>query len=668
MSYSADKNSGWERGAIGPETKKRQEGKSRLLDLLVIFLCLSGAATGLILFRLDLFRTINSRDQKPIGTIIIKNNVVQRRLGNRVLWDRLFTESPVYLGDLIRVAELSAASLHIGSSGIDLDENTLIRLEVARDGLIRLELTQGSMSLDTADGDIELNLMGRRLKAGPGTVLNASSGDDGIVLAISEGLVVSIDDGTPEGRGQEFPELMTGGTAISFNAAGIAKMQSAALMSKPRPNARYLKSGPEDLTIAFAWSRINLDAGEALRLEIARDRNFAQVFRVLDNLDSRTDTALGEGLWYWRLLFDDAELSSGQIIVVDASGPLAISPPEGRTYRYRTVPPQLSFQWSKKADASYYILEASNTADFLNPQLMAETDSVSFMDSSLGPGTWYWRVMPVFPPVYEGGAEFSAIASFRIEEGEELEGPAWPVLAEAEPAEEDVPALEAVPAPVEIVSRQDPPAAIVQSAASPVQRTVPPPAAAPPPQSRPAAPVTEQAAQAQRAAPGQEVPMQEAPMQEVPRQDPPAAAPVQSMPATPQAEPEAPVLVVQPLPLLPAPAQRLPQDGSRIGIEELRTQRSINFEWSAVPGANAYIFSLYQITDYGRRQIISAPPRAFTEWKLESFSAIDRGSFVWLVEAVRVDGEGVIERRGRVEENSFIIDIPMPRRPTVTAE
>jgi hypothetical protein len=110
---------------------------------------------------------------------------------------------------------------------------------------------------------------------------------------------------------------------------------------------------------------------------------------------------------------------------------------------------------------------------------------------------------------------------------------------------------------------------------------------------------------------------------------------------------------------LPAPAGRRPVNGYRIGIEELKTQRSINFTWSSVQGANAYVFTLYEQDGNKRRQInrviVAAPA-----WTLEDISALNRGAFIWRVEAVNKNAGGDIVRRGTTGENTFTMDIPLP--------
>ena len=143
----------------------------RLIDLFVIVFFLSIMAASLYLFRADLLQTLDARDEEPAGSITIRRNTVQRCHEDRVLWDRLFETSPVYAGDLIRVADLSAATVNLDDNEINLNENTLIRIQ--RDsksaGPLQIELKKGNLSLNASSGvaGITLNLMNRQVQAGP---------------------------------------------------------------------------------------------------------------------------------------------------------------------------------------------------------------------------------------------------------------------------------------------------------------------------------------------------------------------------------------------------------------------------------------------------------------------------------------------------------------------
>jgi DNA-binding CsgD family transcriptional regulator len=135
-------------------------------------------------------------------------------------------------------------------------------------------------------------------------------------------------------------------------------------------------------------------------------------------------------------------------------------------------------------------------------------------------------------------------------------------------------------------------------------------------------------------------------------------------PNTVPAEPQVPVVepIIEPqippaLPPLAAPLNLHPPEGHHIGIGQLKESNSIVFTWSAVQGADAYIFTLHKVTDDIRRQIIRVPPGNRRNWTLENIETLGDGTFIWQVEAVNVSS-GMIERRGRIAENSFVIDIP----------
>jgi hypothetical protein len=336
-------------------TEQKESGRGRRpLDYIIILLLLAGAAFCFNQFRLDILG-----NEKPVGTIIIGNNVVQQRMANRALWDRLDADSPIYSGDQIRTADLSNATLLIGPNSIDLNEKTVIRIQRSPDDKdsILISLDEGNLVITTVagGGNISLNLMGRQVDTAPGTILSASVGKDGAIMQVSEGIATLI-----EGRQKR-------------------------------------------------------------------------------------------------------EISSGRMIALDSGG--------------ATV-----------------------------------------------------QELPI--------------------QAHRSDTPAEPVIEE----EEQV--------PLESVS------------------------------------------------------------------------------------------------LLPAPLNRLPLTGHRIGIEQLKESDSIVFTWSATQGANAYIFALFQETGNGRRQIIRVPPANRRSWTLENVAALDRGTFIWQVEAVGMNSAGTIERRGSIGENYFIIDIP----------
>jgi hypothetical protein len=351
-----------------------------------------------------------------------------------VIWDRLVVDSPIYSGDLIRAAELSDATVHIDTNHLNLNENTLIRIEgpPEKKGVFQIELREGNISLSTGSGGsgLTLNLMGRQVQASPGTVLNAEMGNEGIIVQVSEGNALFIDEGQIRELGE--------GAMIAQDSNGLERIIQAAVITRPPPNARYLKNSPESLPINFNWRRINLEDGETLRLEIAADRNFSKDVRIIEGLGSQTQAEFDAGLWYWRLSYENTALSSGQLTVADASGPELLSPAMNSVFRYHDDLPQLRFQWSGRPEASHYIIEISAAPDFEQLRMSKELSAAFLVQSDLESGTWYWRVQPVFSSLYQGAASYSSAASFQIEQSDNLQAPALE-LPEPVPTKENAP-------------------------------------------------------------------------------------------------------------------------------------------------------------------------------------------------------------------------------------
>jgi len=659
--------------------KNRKDAGLKFLDFLMIVLCLSVAAVFFNKFRLDLFQTIYSRNEEPAGLITIKHNTVQRRPHDRVYWDWLRNESPVYIGDLIRVAELSDATLHIADNYIHLNENTSIRIRRTWDdkGPFQVDLDSGSLSLSTGTegGNITLNLMGRQVDVKPGTVINASAGGAGIAVQVSEGEALFTD--------KKQKQTLVATAVIAMDSEGRERTEPAVVVRSPPPDAHYLKSRPEPVNIVFSWDRHYLPPGATLRMEIAEDRNFGRIVRTIENLDSMAEAALGAGQWFWRLFYKDAVLGTGQLTVADAAGIKLLNPTPDKLFRFQTSSPIIRFQWSEAVEASSYTLEVSQTDDFTYPRIRRQVGGEYVIESNMEEGNWYWRVTPVFPSAYSGSVPPSPVSSFRIEQGEPVEEPLWtePVIAHT-PSESSAEAVteSSAKAAAEIVVQADtkppladipPPVPVKIRLITPANRTSLPGLTALRQQtvfqwdssgeveklrfvlSRNSNPLKGKPA-VEKFNPGKTIRLDR--LEEgiwywtVEAQS--ASGPVHAEPRQ---------LRVQPIPLLNEPKNRLPPDGYRVTIDEIRKAGTINFRWSAVPDANAYIFTLYQQTANKRQIIDQKTLDNHTGWTLSDFGLLDRqGTYIWQIEAVNKGQGGKIEQRGKAGQNSFIMDIPRP--------
>ena len=585
----------------------------RFKDFIAIFFFLFIAVLCIDMYRHDLLQTLSLQNVEPVGTVVIKKNVVQRRISSRVLWDRLSTETPVYIGDVIRVADVSEATLYVGDNTLDLEENTLIRITLSEDGEgVQVSISEGNISVasNPQSKKMTLDVNGKKVVTEPGVVVSASVKENGTrSVQVSKGAVKVIED---DGIAKEIPA----GAVFSVDYGGRETREKAVVVTQPAPNTRYLNSTRNPVTVNFAWNRINLEADELLRLDISPDNNFSNISNSVNELNNRAQARVNTGTWYWRICFNNTTLSKGTLTIADGSAVELKNPAANSVFRYSENYPSINFQWTEVEEADSYILEVSSTSNFLNPALYKRTNAAYVADSSLGNGLWYWRVTPVFPPVYSGNAGFSKTGFFRIEQtsaqtieaAQNLTFTQW--LAAESPSSRP---------PTEV------PAEIAAAVVLPL----------------PTAPIVTQAPAS------------------LTQSATPAAAPS----AVQSAQPEVarPAATQRPAEtLLTAPQNLRPARGVTYGFNELQSNRNIVFRWAAVREANAYIFTLYQQTTSGRQQIIRSTVNDGTSYTLNNLSLLDRGNFVWQVEPVVVT-RGSIQRRGRTAENNFTVNFPVPR-------
>ncbi|MDR1970806.1 MAG: hypothetical protein LBQ46_02680 [Treponema sp.] len=369
-----------------------------LSDMVVYAGCFLGIVFSLNFFRLDLFRTLERQTEQPVGTITFKYKAAQRRFSDRVLWERLKKESPVYDGDLIRTADLSEAMVTFAGGGavIDLLENSLIQIREDNQGF-SIDLTEGGLNVSAADTRLLVRSAGAEIEVDAGTVLR-----------------VVLDGGDLHYRVLEGAALVTGG-------ARTLERGAAALF--PRPSARFLYPGTGKTAIPFRWTRLNLTPEEPALLEVAEDRNFTRVVFREEYTGDSASVDLDAGSYFWRVAAgEDAGLLPDTFAfrVIAAPAPVLITPVQDYYYQFRVKRPAVRFQWTESGEAASYLLEAAGNRDLRNPSFTREVRGTSLYTSELGPGTWYWRVRPLFPAGYQGAAGEAAASSFEIRQSGEL--------------------------------------------------------------------------------------------------------------------------------------------------------------------------------------------------------------------------------------------------------
>jgi hypothetical protein len=395
-----------------------------LLDLLVIFLCIISAGISLNFFRLDISRTLSRQNETPVGIITFKYKAAQRRFIDRVLWDRLRTESPVYNGDTIRTAELSEATLTFaGGETIDIAENTLIHILVTKTETA-VSLDSGTLNASAGAGSSMALLSGdSRVEIGSGSVVSAGAGDTGLTLRVVEGNARLSGNGPGSQDEQGGSGLIQAGEALTLGSSGTVQTPPLVTVTQPLPNARFYNSAGtgSGMNIPFTFNRVNFQG--PVQLDISADRSFTRIAGEYTADGAQAAAALNSGVYFWRAYSpgSTANAASGKVTIIDAPSPSLVSPADGASFRYRSKTPSLRFQWTAAENVTSSTLEVADNPSMLNPRIRTKVRGTALLSTELGEGRWYWRVSPVFSREFEGPP--SPVFSFTIEQNNALSAP-----------------------------------------------------------------------------------------------------------------------------------------------------------------------------------------------------------------------------------------------------
>lgn len=108
------------------KTKSRLRNSLFVPFCIALAVCVSGVALNSLLFYKSFFRALTKMNEEPIATITFKYKTAQRKFLDRVVWDRLRQNSPVYNGDTLHTSSLSEATVWFSDGNVmELSENTM---------------------------------------------------------------------------------------------------------------------------------------------------------------------------------------------------------------------------------------------------------------------------------------------------------------------------------------------------------------------------------------------------------------------------------------------------------------------------------------------------------------------------------------------------------------
>ncbi|MDR2370792.1 MAG: hypothetical protein LBD71_04875, partial [Treponema sp.] len=369
-------------------------------------------------------RTLVKLNEEPVGSIVFKYRTAHRKFNDRIIWDRLKRESPVYNGDTIRTAEMSEAVITYRDNvtSVDLSENTLIQ--------VFYDEKTGSY-IDFFGGNIAVSSGSRGVVVSNGvSAIELEEGGQARVNGSAEGFGFSVLQGQARLDGEELRQ----GDIRAFQSNGTPDTGPVIAVRSPGTFARRIVSAGGAHSVDFTWNTANFSSDTRVIVETAEDREFKRIVESRDLSGvSSVSIPLESGNYWWRAYPSaggSAEPAGGMYptgrIEILQSGPAAaLSPSAGEEF---TFPGEINipFSWSFTEDAAGYLLEISAEEDMANPAVSRRVQGASVVQGGLESGRWYWRVTPVFAEQAGDAAFSSEIREFSAARGESA--PAAPAL------------------------------------------------------------------------------------------------------------------------------------------------------------------------------------------------------------------------------------------------
>ncbi len=414
-------------------TKKKIRSKSKIKaqirDTFIALFLLGVCALSLLYFWQDLNHSFTRNDKDAIATISFKYKVAQRKFSDRVVWERLQQNSPLYSEDTIRTSDMASATITFKSGEVlEVHENSMIQIYKNADGSVLLSVTDGGIDVDTSSGDsgVLAVLMenGSSIVVEKGSRLAANTNADGeasFLLRSGNGSIYSGSDSSEEGL------LLSAGEAVKVENSGQVKKEPLSVTSIPG-DLLILNFEEQPSPVHLEWNASEQLSGKKIIVQTSKNIDFSSIARSFSVVNANSvELPSEEGTVYWRVFEasekDESNAVKGRIRIENISCPVLNSPANNSSYKYRKVLPVINFAWDGNDYAEYYRLEVAKTPDFFEPVKVVNVPSANYSLRDLQEGNYFWRVTPFYRINGTGFAGGSKTLQFAVKKSDTLDLP-----------------------------------------------------------------------------------------------------------------------------------------------------------------------------------------------------------------------------------------------------
>ncbi len=356
---------------------------------------------------------IDTGERVPIGILLVKKNIAERKLHRQEFWQPLSNQFPVFNRDFIRTEKLSSAKIILNDkSEILLEENTLIYLE-AQEKKVSLNLRGGNLAVDRTSADSEKE----------GSQLNIKTKDSKLDVgkaSLEMGFVENTDassftslqlkKGEPQILTKEGKTIeIKNGESLQIHSNNKEINDSKVKLIEPVDSfKKEILSKKED--VYFKWKIT--DKLLTPYFQISEEQDFKKILKsTVVNKQGNLKLSLGEGTYYWRIRYihpitkkeNYSFTNRLNLIFIDKAVNFQLASYQGNigqeastnTNDTNQANPEgktlINFNWQGLEDASSYQIEISTTPDFKD---IKETRTLFKTSASfyLSPKKYYYRV------------------------------------------------------------------------------------------------------------------------------------------------------------------------------------------------------------------------------------------------------------------------------------
>lgn len=448
----------------------KKKTKSRLLDVFIVALCVAVSTSFLFLFWKDLNHSSVRKDKDSIATIAYKYKIAQRKFNDRVVWERLQQNAPLYNADMIRTAEQSMATITFNDGTVvDVNSSTMLQIFYDESGY-SLSIEGGDIDIDTTTVESKKNIAvklddGSVLKLENGSKLSASSNVQSGVknVSLKSGNVsVETDSGGKEklvagdsirlekqeiqdeeqknSRIDKIKDIIAR-KEVSQTAAPssepvtvtVIKREPVTVVSVPKELKVLLFDG-KNVKVEIAWKKSSLYADVPVKLDLSFDKNFSTIYKHEEysvGTSAMVET-VSEKTVYWRVYVDNEteNASSGKIYSEIVPPVKLLSPVTKSSFSYIAENPKITFAWTGNDLAAFYKLEVADSPDMKNSVYAEEIHASKVDVSCITEGKYYWRVIPYYAENNIGYAYPTQVASFTVSKIEKILPPSLLIPAD----------------------------------------------------------------------------------------------------------------------------------------------------------------------------------------------------------------------------------------------